>query len=111
MICQKCLKRLKDAIKLRNDCIKADRHIKLIHGNFSSLESFDKGGANEPKQKYQCTNCSKFFTSLYYLKQHEKAQHMSIDPEECFICDNCDFISKTKSLMRAHQLNNHCNIE
>lgn len=106
IICSKCLKRLKNAIKFRNDCIKASKY-------FNGSSTCDQVEvANERKSKrYQCTKCPKIFSCLYYLKQHEIAAHTEICPEELFYCDQCEFSSKTKNLMRAHQVNHHCDLE
>lgn len=112
LICQKCRKRLKDAIKLRNDCIKAAKYFQSLNGNSSneiieSLEILPK----KRKKKFQCSTCSKFFSCVYYLKEHELAVHTQVPPEDLFECDQCNFKLKTKKRMIAHQLNYHCNLK
>jgi DNA-directed RNA polymerase subunit M/transcription elongation factor TFIIS len=111
LICQKCRKRLKDAIKLRSDCIKAAKYFQTLPGNSSNeiLENVEI--LPKKKKKFQCSTCPKFFSCVYYLKQHELAVHTQVPPEDFFECDQCETKTKTKALMRAHQLTHHCNLE
>lgn len=108
LICRKCLKRLKEGMKLRNDCINAEKYFQTLHGkSFENVEILPK----KKKKKFQCPTCSKFFSCMYYLKQHELAIHADVKSYELFECDQCEIKLKTKALMRAHQLNHHCNLE
>lgn len=113
IICQKCRKRLKDAIKFRNDCIIAEKHFQSLNGKSSNeiIEDLINLPKKKKTKKFQCSTCSKFFSSVYYLKQHELAIHTDVPPEYFFECDQCDVKLKTKALMRAHLLNNHRNLE
>lgn len=112
LICQKCHKRLKDTIKLRNDCIKANKYFQSLQGTFSCDDlGITETIKNKSTRRYQCTTCSKLFSSIHYLKHHEIAAHTHLPPHELFLCDHCEFKSKTKALMRGHQLNNHYNLE
>lgn len=112
LICQNCQKRLRDAIKLRNDCIKAAKHFDSLFGKSSIYDSLEKAQTTiKKKKKYQCTKCCKFFSCIYYLKQHEIAIHTELTQDKFFACDRCEFKSKTKALMRTHQINNHFNLE
>ena len=116
LICKSCLSQLNDAIKFRENCLKANEYFQNINPQNSDddfiiteTSSHDNSSAdksNQP-QKYQCTKCAKLFTCRYYLQKHEYVRHTEVNPRDYFECDNCNYRSKTKSLMKAHLLHNH----
>ncbi|XP_070493234.1 zinc finger protein interacting with ribonucleoprotein K-like [Chironomus tepperi] len=107
-ICKSCLNQLNAAITFRQNCLKANEYFQSINphnsdADFIITETVSESlspTTNEP-QKYQCTKCAKLFTCRYYLQKHEYVRHTQINPNDYFECDNCNYKSKTKSLMKA----------
>ncbi|CAG9805430.1 unnamed protein product [Chironomus riparius] len=120
-ICRSCLSQLNDAIKFRQNCLKANEYFQSINpqssdANFIITESLSANESSSPipnankaneSQKYQCTKCAKLFSCRYYLQKHEHVKHTEVNPKDYFECDKCSYKSKTKSLMKAHLLYNH----
>lgn len=115
-ICRTCLNQLNSAIKFRQNCLKANEYFKSVNpqnldADFIVTDLFDTNESSNPAtndpQKYQCTKCAKLFTCRYYLQKHEYVRHTELSPGDYFVCDKCNYKSKTKSLMKAHLLHNH----
>ncbi|KAG5680173.1 hypothetical protein PVAND_009698 [Polypedilum vanderplanki] len=126
LICQNCLEKLNTATEFRANCLEAEEYFQQIEdsllnqtendSNIMEIEiikntdaKFEGKRTNKSKQKtkYECKKCKKLFSCRYYLQKHEYAVHTEIDPDNYFECDQCNYKSKTKPLMRSHQTNNH----
>jgi hypothetical protein len=126
LICQNCLEKLNTATEFRSSCLEADKYFQQFEESFINedvineqstinieiipkerVKSRRKTSPKKKQLKYECEMCDKLFSCRYYLQKHEYAIHTEINPEEYFECDSCVYKSKTKSLMRSHQINNH----
>lgn len=58
------------------------------------------------ERKFACTQCSKSYTSISYLKGHIRAVH---DQALCNVCDICARVFRTKTACKSHKNSVHSN--
>lgn len=119
--------KLNVAIEFRANCLEAEKYFEDAEQNENENEIQDekssikieiikesqlkvtkrKKSRKKKLEKFECKKCQKSFSCRYYLHKHEYAVHTEINISDYFECDSCVYKSKTKSLMRSHQINNH----